>query len=289
MAELDLELANWALDEAKKKGATAAEVLLRQRESRSKPACEWARSKSSRARASGDSGLRMFAASRPRLRRPLSSSAIRSGFHREYGRAGDAVSPRSMGRTCPTRRCIRSRCPSCTLADPDSGIVEGRSRTRDSATQLRRRRSSSIRASRIPTAPNSTPAATRFCSSTARDFPASTSARLIRSAWRRSPRKARRCRQGYWYTSNRRFGKLEDRGVGGNHRGEARDPTPRRAQDQDDACAGRLRSRHGRRLDSIDHRRRLGTVAVQRRVVPDRPAWAKTIAAQRRDSSSTMR
>ena len=98
MAALDLELANWALDEAKKKGATAAEVLCVSAESLEAGVRmgEVEKLKSSRERRLG---LRIFCgqSSATSSTAELERDSLER-IYREYGRVRPPVSPRSLGR-----------------------------------------------------------------------------------------------------------------------------------------------------------------------------------------------
>ena len=72
-------------------------------------------------------------------------------------------------------------------------------------------------------------------------------------------------------------------GRGRRDRGEARAATARRAQDQDHARAGGLRSRHGGGPVTFARRRGVGTVALQRRIVSARQARRAGRVAKRDD------
>src|SRR5258708_37589241 len=122
MAELDLNLAEWALDEAKKFGATAAEVLLVSGESLSAGVRlgEVEKLKSSRERRLG---LRVFTGQSSSTSSPaeLEQDSLRDFIKSTVDLARLSAPARWSG--LPDANLHPDWCPDLELGDEDSGII----------------------------------------------------------------------------------------------------------------------------------------------------------------------
>ena len=208
MPTIDMELAHWALDEAKRKGATAAEVLCASGESLEAGVRmgEVEKLKSSRERRLG---LRVFCGQ---------SSATSSTAELERDSLTDFVSNTvELARLSaadpwaglPDPSLHPKSFPELSLADPDSGIVNA-----DRALEIARTGENAA-LKLDPRIKNS--AGAEFHSGRGRVLFANsqgfsgeytgTSYSLVVAPIAQD---GDAMQQGYWYTSNRRFGKLED-------------------------------------------------------------------------------
>src|ERR1700735_4145861 len=128
MATVDIELANWALDEAKKKGATAAEVLCVSAESLEAGVRmgEVEKLKSSRERRLG---LRIFSGQSS----ATSSTAERDSLSAFIANTVELarLSAPDPWAGLPDQSLHPKSLPELSLADPDSGIVDA-----DRATEV---------------------------------------------------------------------------------------------------------------------------------------------------------
>ena len=208
MATVDLELANWALGEAKKKGATAAEVLCVNAESLAAGVRlgEVENLKSSRERRLG---LRVFCgqssanASTAELERDSLADFVANTVELARLSAADpwaglpdpALHPKSF--------------PELSLADPDSGIVSA-----DRALEIARTAEQAA-LKFDPRMKNSEGA--EFSSgryqvmfANSQGFAGEYSGTSYSLVVQPIAQDGDSMQQGFWYTSNRRFGKLED-------------------------------------------------------------------------------
>jgi PmbA protein len=208
MAALDLELANWALDEAKKKGATAAEVLCVSAESLEAGVRmgEVEKLKSSRERRLG---LRIFSgqssatSSTAELERDSLSAFIANTVELARLSAPDPWAG------LPDQSLHPKSLPELSLADPDSGIVDA-----DRALEIARR-SENAALKFDPRIKNSGGA--EFSSGRGQVLFVNSqgySGQYVGTSYSLGAgpiaQEGEAMQQGYWYTSNRRFGKLED-------------------------------------------------------------------------------
>jgi PmbA protein len=208
MANVDIDLANWALDEAKRKGASAAEVLCVSAESLEAGVRmgEVEKLKSSRERRLG---LRVFCGH---------SSATSSTAELERDSLTDFIantvelarlSAADPWAGLPDPSMHPKSLPELSLADPDSGIVSA-----DRALEIARTGENAA-LKFDPRIKNSGGA--EFSSGRGRVMFANsqgfsgeytgTSYSLVVAP---IAQEGEAMQQGYWYTSNRRFGKLED-------------------------------------------------------------------------------
>jgi len=208
MAALDLELANWALDEAKKKGATAAEVLCVSAESLEAGVRmgEVEKLKSSRERRLG---LRIFCgqssatSSTAEVERDSLSAFIANTVELARLSAPDPWAG------LPDQSLHPKSFPELSLADPDSGIVDA-----DRALEIARR-SENAALKFDPRIKNSGGA--EFSSGRGQVLFVNSqgfSGQYVGTSYSLGAgpiaQEGEAMQQGYWYTSNRRFGKLED-------------------------------------------------------------------------------
>jgi len=208
MPTIDIELANWALDQAKSKGATAAEVLCVSAESLEAGVRmgEVEKLKSSRERRLG---LRIFCGK---------SSATSSTAELERDSLADFIantvelarlSAADPWAGLPDPSLHPKSFPELSLADPDSGIVSA-----DRALEIARTGENAA-LKFDPRIKNSSGA--EFSSGRGQVLFANsqgfcgeytgTSYSLVVAP---IAQEGDAMQQGYWYTSNRRFGKLED-------------------------------------------------------------------------------
>ena len=208
MATVDLELANWALGEAKKKGATAAEVLCVNAESLAAGVRlgEVEKLKSSRERRLG---LRVFCGQ---------SSATSSTAELERDSLADFVantvelarlSAADPWAGLPDPALHPKTFPELSLADPDSGIVSA-----DRALEIARTAEQAA-LKFDPRMKNSEGA--EFSSgryqvmfANSQGFAGEYSGTSYSLVVQPIAQDGDSMQQGFWYTSNRRFGKLED-------------------------------------------------------------------------------
>jgi PmbA protein len=208
MATIDVDLANWALDEAKRKGASAAEVLCVSAESLEAGVRmgEVEKLKSSRERRLG---LRIFCGQ---------SSATSSTAELERDSLADFIantvelarlSAADPWAGLPEPSMHPKSLPELSLADPDSGIVSA-----DRALEIAR---ISENAALKFDARIKNSGGAEFSSGRGRVLFANsqgfsgeytgTSYSLVVAP---IAQEGEAMQQGYWFTSNRRFGKLED-------------------------------------------------------------------------------
>jgi PmbA protein len=208
MATVDLDLANWALGEAKKKGATAAEVICVNAESLSAGVRlgEVEKLKSSRERRLG---LRVFCGQ---------SSANSSTAELERNSLADFIantvelarlSAADPWAGLPDPALHPKTFPELSLADPDSGIVSA-----DRALELARTAEQAA-LKFDPRMKNSEGA--EFSSgryhvmfANSQGFAGEYSGTSYSLVVQPIAQDGDSMQQGFWYTSNRRFGKLED-------------------------------------------------------------------------------
>jgi len=208
MATVDLELANWALGEAKKKGATAAEVLCVSAESLAAGVRlgEVEKLKSSRERRLG---LRVFCGQ---------SSATSSTAELERDSLADFVantvelarlSAADPWAGLPDPALHPKTFPELSLADPDSGIVPA-----DRALEIARTAEQAA-LKFDPRMKNSEGA--EFSSgryhvmfANSQGFAGEYSGTSYSLVVAPIAQDGDAMQQGFWYTSNRRFGKLDD-------------------------------------------------------------------------------
>jgi PmbA protein len=208
MAALDLELATWALDEAKKKGATAAEVLCVSAESLEAGVRmgEVEKLKSSRERRLG---LRIFCgqssatSSTAELERDSLSAFIANTVELTRLSAPDPWAG------LPDKSLHPKSLPELSLADPDTGIVDA-----DRALEIARR-SENAALKFDPRIKNSGGA--EFSSGRGQVLFVNSqgfSGQYVGTSYSLGAgpiaQEGEAMQQGYWYTSNRRFGKLEE-------------------------------------------------------------------------------
>jgi PmbA protein len=208
MATVDIELANWALDQAKRKGATAAEVLCVSAESLEAGVRmgEVEKLKSSRERRLG---LRIFCGN---------SSATSSTAELERDSLADFIantvelarlSAADPWAGLPDPSLHPKTFPELSLADPDSGIVSA-----DRALEIARTGENAA-LKFDPRIKNSGGAefnsgrgrilfvnSQGFCG----EYTGTSYSLVVAPI----AQEGDAMQQGYWYTSNRRFGKLED-------------------------------------------------------------------------------
>jgi PmbA protein len=208
MAIVDLELAAWALDEAKRKGATAAEVLCVTAESLAAGVRlgQVEKLKSSRERRLG---LRVFSGN---------SSATSSTAELERDSLADFIantvelarlSAADPWAGLPDPSLHPKSLPELSLADPDSGIVNA-----DRALELARTGENAA-LKFDPRMKNSEGA--EFSSgryqvlfANSQGFSGEYSGTSYSLVVAPIAQDGESMQQGFWYTSNRRFGKLED-------------------------------------------------------------------------------
>ncbi len=208
MATVDIELANWALDEARRKGASAAEVLCVTAESLSAGVRmgEVEKLKSSRERRLG---LRVFCGQ---------SSATSSTAELERDSLGEFIantvelarlSAADPWAGLPDPSMHPKSLPELRLADPDSGIV-----TADRALEIARTAENAA-LKFDPRMKNSEGA--EFSSgrgqilfANSQGFSGEYSGTSYTLVVQPIAQDGDAMQQGFWYTSNRRFGKLED-------------------------------------------------------------------------------
>jgi PmbA protein len=208
MATVDIALANWVLDEAKRKGASAAEVLCVTAESLGAGVRmgEVEKLKSSRERRLG---LRIFSGQ---------SSAISSTAELERDSLGAFVantvelarlSAADPWAGLPDPALHPKSLPELSLADPDSGIV-----TADRALEIARTAEKAA-LKFDPRMKNSEGA--EFNSgryqvlfANSQGFAGEYSGTSYSLVVQPIAQDGDAMQQGFWYTSNRRFGKLED-------------------------------------------------------------------------------
>ena len=208
MAAVDIELANWALDEARRKGASAAEVLCVTAESLAAGVRlgEVEKLKSSRERRLG---LRVFCGQ---------SSATSSTAELERNSLADFVantvelarlSAADPWAGLPDPSMHPKSLPELSLADPDSGIVSA-----DRALKIAR--TAEAAALKFdPRMKNSEGA--EFSSgrgqilfANSQGFSGEYSGTSYSLVVQPIAQDGQAMQQGFWYTANRRFGKLED-------------------------------------------------------------------------------
>jgi len=208
MAMVDIELANWALDEARRKGASAAEVLCVTAESLAAGVRlgEVEKLKSSRERRLG---LRVFCGQ---------SSATSSTAELERNSLADFVantvelarlSAADPWAGLPDPSMHPKSLPELSLADPDSGIVSA-----DRALKIAR--TAEAAALKFdPRMKNSEGA--EFSSgrgqilfANSQGFSDEYSGTSYSLVVQPIAQDGQAMQQGFWYTANRRFGKLED-------------------------------------------------------------------------------
>ena len=208
MAMVDIELANWALDEARRKGASAAEVLCVTAESLAAGVRlgEVEKLKSSRERRLG---LRAFCGQ---------SSATSSTAELERNSLADFVantvelarlSAADPWAGLPDPSMHPKSLPELSLADPDSGIVSA-----DRALKIAR--TAEAAALKFdPRMKNSEGA--EFSSgrgqilfANSQGFSGEYSGTSYSLVVQPIAQDGQAMQQGFWYTANRRFGKLED-------------------------------------------------------------------------------
>ncbi len=209
MAELDLKLAEWALGVAKKNGATAAEVLLVSGESLAAGVRlgEVEKLKSSRERRLG---LRVFIGQSSATSSTAEIEAgLAQGFHQEHGRPREADRARSM---VGASRCIATSevVSGVGARRPHSIASSRRPRRWNWRASRRRRRSTAIRASRIPRARNSTPGTYRVIFANSQGFAGEYSGTNYHLGVAPIAQDDSGMQIGYWYTSNRMYQALDD-------------------------------------------------------------------------------